>query len=424
MNLLQHIQRPRTAPEERGLVALSTTMAGSPVEPISYEFAAYVQAAYKANGIVFAVILARMLLFSEARFRFRSRLDGTLTKDDSLRLLEVPWPGGTTRDMLARMEQDASLAGNAFIYKASPTRLQRLRPDWVEIILDAETSERAGYLYTPGGKMTGGTPIPLGVDEVAHYAPIPDPVSTHKGMSWLTPVLTEIESDKQMTAHRQKFFENAATPNLLVTVEKRIKDKETREQFRDEIDRRYGGYENAYRTLILDDGADAKAIGNTFEQMNFTTVQAAGENRIAAAGGVPSIVVGLKEGLQAATYSNYAQAMRRFAEMTMHPNWGSAAGDLAVLVKVPAGSELWYDAEGIPALKQDELDAAAILQRKALTAATLIRVGYKPDQVGPALGLPAIEHTGQIPVTLYPDGQNPEAVNPKQAPEDQAAPAQ
>jgi hypothetical protein len=238
-------------------------------------------------------------------------------------------------------------------------------------------------------------------------------------MSWLTPVVTEVESDKQQTRHKQKFFANAATPNLLVTIEKKIKDDNARDTFRNEIDRRYGGWENAYRTLILDDGADAKVIGQSFEQITFAAVQAAGENRIAAAAGVPAIVVGLKEGLQAATYSNYAQAMRRFAEMTVHPLWGFVFGDLQVIVDIPDGWELWYDASQIPALQQDAKDAAEILKMKADVAGSLIRAGYVPEKVGPAVGLPDIPHTGSIPVTLYPDGTNP--ATPKQAPEDQGS---
>jgi HK97 family phage portal protein len=419
MNLIQYLRsRPRA---ERGLVALHTTMGGSPIDPLPHEYLGYVHGAYKANGPVFAVILARLLLFAEARPRFRGLSDSRLFGTPALSLLERPWPHGTCRDLLARMEQDASLAGNAYIYRALPDRLQRLQPDQVDIVVDQNTGEKSGFLYWQGGRGSGSPPVSLALEDVAHYCPIPDPTHPWRGMSWLTPVVTEIESDKQQTRHKQKFFENAATPNLLVTVERKIKDQDARETFRNEIDRRYGGLENAYRTLILDDGADAKVIGQSFEQITFAAVQAAGENRIASAGGVPAIVVGLKEGLQAATYSNYAQAMRRFAEMTMHPLWGFVFGDLATVVKVPDGAELWYDASQIPALQQDAKDAAEILNMKANVAGALIRAGYQPDKVGPAIGLPNIPHTGKVPVTLYPEGNNPAKTGPQQAPEDQAA---
>ena len=83
-------------------------------------------------------------------------------------------------------------------------------------------------------------------------------------------------------------------------------------------------------------------VGSTFEQMAFSTVQAAGENRILVASGVPGIVVGSKEGLQAATYSNYEQAIAPVrADLTMRPLWRSACAALAQLVDVPAGAQLW-----------------------------------------------------------------------------------
>jgi HK97 family phage portal protein len=415
MNLLQSIRR-RPDGDRAGLVALQTSQAGIPVEKIGHEFGLYVEAAYRANGVVHACITARQLLFAEARFRFRRSSDQTLFGTPALGLLERPWPNGTTRDLLSRMEQDASLHGNAYIYRAEPDMLQRLRPDWVEVVVNPDNKQKSGYLYSPGGKHSGDRPVYLAADEVAHYMPIPDPLNPWKGMTWLSTVTAEVEADKQMTRHKQKFFESAATPNLLVTVEKRIKDADAREAFRNELDRRFGGIENAYKTMILDDGADAKVVGNTFEQMSFSTVQAAGENRIAAAAGVPSIVVGLKEGLQAATYSNYEQAMRRFGEMTMHPLWGTAAGDLATVVEVPDGAELWYDATSIPALQQNALDRAEILLKKANTAGVLIRAGYQPELVAAAVGLPELPHTGKIPVTLYQDGNEPGV----QSPDDQA----
>lgn len=44
-----------------------------------------------------------------------------------------------------------------------------------------------------------------------------------------------------------------------------------------------------------------------------------------------------------------------------------------------------------------DLDA---LRSRAETAGVLIRAGYKPEEVGPAVGLPDIGHTGLIPITV------------------------
>src|SRR6185312_2525343 len=75
--------------------------------------------ALQANGtssIVFAAEAVRMALFSEATFQFQAKDDKHLFGNTTLAKLEEPWPGGTTGDLLGRMEQDAGLMGQAYIW--------------------------------------------------------------------------------------------------------------------------------------------------------------------------------------------------------------------------------------------------------------------------------------------------------------------
>lgn len=381
------------------------------IERILPEFQSYADIGYKGNGIVFALILARISLFSEATFKFQNLADKRLYGTPDLALLESPWPGGTTGELLARMEQDASLAGNSFTRNAG-TRLERLRPDRVALIvaeMDDGTEQVVAYEYDRCGRGFGEMEEIYLPDEVAHWSPIPDPTALYRGMSWLTPVVQEINADMAMTSHKQAFFENSATPNLVIKYAQKL----NREQFdtvRERWEARHGGSTNSWKTAILDNGSDISAVGHSFEQMAFTGVQAAGENRIAAASGVPGIVVGLKEGLDAASYSNYGQAMRRFADVTMRPNWRSASAALARLVKVPANSRLWYDVTDIAALREGERERAESAQINALAMGELIRVGYEPDTVAQAViagDYSLLVHTGAIPTALYPGGNAP-----------------
>lgn len=390
---------------------LLTSYSSGDIEKISPEFQAYCEQAYASNGIVFAVQLARSSLFSEARFKFRALNDKHLFGSPALSLLERPWPGGTTGELLSRMDQHASLAGQSFTRHAGD-RLEQLRPDRVARILgelEDGSYEIAGYGYDREGVGDFLSEV-YPASEVADWTPIPDPLSQFRGMSWLTPVVREIEADVAMTTHKSKFFDNAATPNLLVKFPVELKGDQI-DRYRDRFDARNSGVQNAWKTLVLDRGADATVIGQNFEEMAFTAVQAAGENRIAAAAGVPGIVVGLKEGLEAATYSNYVQAMRRFVDITMRPNWRSACAALAKLVEVPAVSELWFDTTDIAALREGEQERATTAQTLANAAGELIRAGYAPETVAQALiagDMSLLTHTGAIPTALYPGGQAPE----------------
>ena len=409
MNLLRTIIKRDQMYVDPMSTIMSQTFAMDGNERVLPNFTSYAQGGYAGNSVVFSVILARLMLFSEARFKFRTLSDKRLFGNPDLTILEHPWPGATTGELLARMEQDVSLSGNSFTRVVGDGTLERLRPDRVMIVSAEDEagfdSERVvGYAYDCDG--TGKFDEFYDVSEVAHWSPIPDPLCKWRGMSWLTPVVREINADVAMTAHRQSFFANAATPNMILKYSQSLQPEKA-QQLAARFQERHGGPDKAWRTVVLDDGADLSVVGSSFKDMDFSAVQAAGETRIAGAGGVPPIVAGLSEGLATATYSNYEQAMRRFADLTMRPLWRSAAAALAKLVNVPAGSELWYDVTDIAALRQGEQERATTMATQASAASTLLTAGYEADSIVAALvagDMTLLKHTGLISVQLIPNG--------------------
>lgn len=405
-----------------GASILTTTYGTPDKEAILPVFAEFCKEVYSDNAVVFGAILARLMLFSEAAFKFQRLNDRSLfgTNDaGGLPILEEPWPNGTTGELLARMIQDVDLAGNAYVARGSD-RLLRLRPDWVTIVSavreDPATGntfrEPVGYIEDPE-RLPGGEPSEKAqtytVDEVAHWSPIPDPLANFRGMSWLTPVIREVRADQAMTEYKHRYLNNAASPNMLVKYRQKLLPKSL-DNVRELLEARYGGVGNAFKTLVLDQGADATVIGNSFEQMQFSTVQAAGENRILIASGVPGIVVGSKEGLDAATYSNYQQAMRRFADLTMRPLWRSVCASLAKLVFTPPNSRLWYDIVEIAALRAGEKERADMSFVQSQAIAQLTSAGYTLESArdavvsGDMAQLQLPEPAAPTPVALAPAG--------------------
>jgi len=743
-----------------GYSELGGTLGGNR-EEIASNFVGVAQGAYRSNGVVFACMLVRQMLFSEARLQYRQLRKGRpgdLFGTNELGLLERPWKNGTTGDLLSRMIQDADLAGNHFsTVRGTGTNrhIRRMRPDWVTIVMGSPNdpavtsadldAELLGYVYHP----PTGDPITLLPEEVCHFAPIPDPLASYRGMSWLTPLIREIMSDGAMTTHKLKYFENGApqpldaavltrsgwstmgdievgdevigrdgtahdvlavypqgeqdiyrvtfsdgastectqnhlwsvanfrdrqvgrrqtlalgeivrkglryasgplkwavpfvepidfgepedlpldpylmglllgdgsfcqrpvtltvgnenvpetrelvtaavpdgvgwstwpksgceewlfngghryrpnviaqalteldlrgvrgpdkwipevylrasiqdrlsllqglidsdghcekqgqvrftnsserlcnglmdlvgslggraacspnaargtftvritrlpawmvpcrlerkarryrrdmgrqvrhrfiekvefvgrkqaqcihlagdenlyvtddyivthnTPNLVVSLDPAIK-REAFEQWIELFEENHTGVMNAYKTLYLGAGADAKIVGNDLKQIDFKVVQGATETRIAAAAGVPPVIVGLSEGLAAATYANYGQARRRLTDGTMRPLWRNAAGSLQTLVPRLTNAELWYDSRDIAFLQEDQKDDAAIKQLQASTIRSLIDAGYKPDSVVAAVSsgdFNLLVHTGLYSVQLQPPG--------------------
>jgi hypothetical protein len=93
----------------------SSTYTNDNTERVGQSFVSYSSQAYAGNAIVFAVIGKRMAVFSDVRFTWQDVRTGRLFTSPALNLLQRPWANADSGELLARMEQDASLAGNAFI---------------------------------------------------------------------------------------------------------------------------------------------------------------------------------------------------------------------------------------------------------------------------------------------------------------------
>jgi hypothetical protein len=240
--------------------------------------------AYRMHGPVFALVLARLQVFSQVRFawtRFQGGQPSDLFGTTALKVLERPWPGGTTSDLLARMEVDVSTAGTSYVRKITrprqPPRLGRLRPEWVIVALgsaeDAEHPAEAadvellGFAYAP----PTGNMVLLDPGEVAVFAPIPDPDRIFLGMSWITPVLSELRADSAQTEHKLAFFRNNASPNLAIKFDAAVTVEQV-ERFKALFEAEHAGALNAYKTLFLGGGADPVPIGSSLKDMDFSSV--------------------------------------------------------------------------------------------------------------------------------------------------------
>lgn len=403
---------------------LHQTLMGD-AEQIGSEFEQLVALAYKRNGVVFACIQARASLLSQARFQWqqmRGGQPGDLFGTEALALLERPEPGRVTADLLASASVDVDLAGNAFIVKRfvnGALRLKRMEPQYTEIVLGSQSgpqidgrelnAEVIGYIYYPGGRSSGLKPEFLLPEEVAHLAPVKDPTARYRGMSWLTPVRRDIQSDIAATNHKELFFTNGATPNMVVTI-----TAASGEKFReivDLIEEGHTGLANAYKTLYIDSNTKAEVVGANFQQADFKGVQGAGEVRIASAAGIHPVILGLSEGLQGSSLNqgNFMAARRLVADMTLRPWWGNVAASLETIMPPPSGARLWYDDRHIPFLAEDVKDAAEVQQAQSATIQSLINAGYKPDAVIDAVTAGDYErlkgqHTGLYSVQLQPPG--------------------
>jgi len=402
-------------------VGVNTTVPGTKTESIPSNFGGFTSAGLKGNGIVFTLEQVRVQVFTQARFQWqalRKGRPGELFSTPGLQPLETPWKGGTTGELLARMIIDADLAGNSYGVLTDGMVL-RLRPDWTDIVVaELRTArgvvgyELAGYIYWHEGRRDGPATSLL-PDEVAHFAPMPDPMANFRGMSWLTPTIRDLMGDQAYSSYKQTFIDNAATPNLAITLKEAV-TQPMFDAFVDMIDRGHRGQENAGKTLFLNGGADVTVIGADMQQLDFKVVQGATETRLAAASGVGAVIAQFSEGMQGSSLNagNYGASRRRFADVTMRHLWQEAAGALAAIVDAPAGSRLWYDARDISFLQEDAADAANIRQTDSIALRNLVDAGFDADAAvaylvsGGDLSLLMGKHSGLFSVQLQEPGSS------------------
>lgn len=409
---------------------------GLNTEGVPNDFELYANRFYKSNGVVFSVAQVRMRTFSQVTFKWRPldslSVSHSLFGSRELGILENPWPGGRTGDLLARAIQDVDLGGNFYAVRElgpeNRPRLRRLRPDWVDIVLTCDPdravrSDVIGYRYYPGGYGSGVEPQDYVVEEVCHWAPIPDPIAQYRGMSWITPVINDIFVDEGSSRHKVSFFKRGAQLSTIFFMDKGVTRDQTKE-WRDEMLSAHAGADNAFRPLFLGGGTDVKVLETDFSKMDLKTVSGTAETHIAAAAGVHPTVVGLSEGLAGSSLNagNFKVANRGFVNGTMHPLWQSFSDALEAVVEKPRPRRgkggpvrLWYSDADVSVLNDDRKERAEISSSDATTINTLVREGWTPDSAKAYVitgNIDSLEHSGMVSVQLYKPGQNPTGPEP------------
>lgn len=404
-------------------------------------------AVHSGNPIVYTCEAKRIAVFSEMRFQYQRMTNGRagdLWGDQTLSVLENPWPGATTRDLLKRAELDTATAGNSYwILDPDPSQPQqyllRLDPNCVHILTSASADpvsgfnvgeQLLGYVHYPD-PTNKRNPTFYPPEAVAHYAPNPDPAAPFRGMSWMNPCLPDVEADNSMTSHKVATLRQGAQLGYVISMDPSM----TLPQFRDfveEYKKEHEGPVNAGKTLFLGGGADVKTVGQSFDDLAFEATQGAGATRIAGCSQVPVTLAGLSEGLKGSTLNagNYKSAKENFVDAWARPSWGDFASAISSLRPAPSGSRLWYDDRDIPFLREDVLDQATVIASDASTIAVLINGGYEPDAAVDAVASGDIkrltgQHTGFVSVQLQQPGAagTPDPTDSGDPPADPPAPA-
>ena len=343
------------------------------------------------NPIVLQCIFIRSMCFAEVRMQFQRIATGRAARDlfgtPALGILEQPYQGAGTGDLMSRSELDNAMYGNSYWYPSDPKTLTWMDPTKMKIITGDALGPNGGRI---GEKLLGYQVIDHSgkatetflPGEILHYKPMPDPDHPFRGLSWLSSLLGEVSTDQDISDFKRGFLRNSATPNLVFTLPPGI-SKDNLDAFRDRVESSHTGPGAAFKTLYVNSGVDVKTVGANWSDMELFATQSYGDTRLAVASGVPASLLGIAEGLKGSALNagNYAATRRRFSDITIRPLWANWCTAASSIVPPPPGARLWYDDRDTAFLQVDLADMADVRQKDAATIASLVQTGFLRDSV-------------------------------------------
>lgn len=186
--------------------------------------------------------------------------------------------------------------------------------------------------------------------------------------------------------YSQEFYENAATPSGTLTHPGMLT--------KDEAQRIRKQWEDAHAkrtTAVLAGGIEYKPLSFSPQESEWVEGHMAGIGDVANLFGVPGELLNYNQSGSSLTYKNIGSVFEEFWRTTAHPTYASRIE--AALTDVYA-SQVAFDPRRL---------FLASMADRTNAAGQLVRSGYDPVGVLEVVGLPAIDHSGHVSVTLYPD---------------------
>jgi len=311
------------------------------------DYQTFAEEGYEKNQIVFACIRKIATTAKGTHLRVERMVDGqgeAWQEHHLQRLFDRPNENYSMRYILEMMNTYRNLEGNAFLIKEKKgkqtEKLWLVRPDRMRPV--PKEKELLGYVYVP----VEGEKVPYLPGEVIHVKFV-NPLDPFEGLGRGIPPLMaaarEVDIDNRATAFIDQFFKQAAVPMGVWGVKHEIDDAEMT-RIRARIDEQYAGEAGWWKDLILDTEAEYQRIGLNMEEMAFPDLRSMSEVRICTTFDVPPILIGIKAGLEASTYSNYEQARKELWEEKVEPE----TADIIEAMNVSFADELGEIGQVVP----------------------------------------------------------------------------
>lgn len=298
-----------------------------PLADLADRFMRLVSEGYRKNSVVYACIRLKGQSVPEAPLKvYGTTADGKreeLPNHPLRKLIEYVNPYQTEFEFWELTCTYLDLVGRASWWKerdrtGRPVALWPLRPDRIAPMLGKPPDPLLrGWAYFLDGEM-----YELPASDVMMFT-YPDPGDETGGVIGgygpLQVLAREVDADNEATSFTFALLKNYAMPGVVIKHKSRL-DEASAQQLKDKFRNKYGSLHRG-EPAVIDMDADIVPVSQNLQQLEFPDLRSIAESRITAAFGVPAILVGVKVGLDHATYSNAAEAREFFTETTLSVMW-------------------------------------------------------------------------------------------------------
>ncbi len=280
-------------------------------------------------------------------------------KNDFNKVLRRPNPEQSGELFFNELSGTYSIGGEAFVLGlwpegspqlgVPPREMHLLRPDRIEILVEADTGRPVGFKHTVNGK-----PKTYSTDEVLQIKNW-HPSNDLRGMPPLMAATDDLFANNSSMRWNRKLIKNSAAPSGAVTLpaESKLNDPEY-DKFIKRLRAQKQGEDNAGNLMVLEGGATWSQMGLTPKNMDWIKGIKLTRRQIFAVYNVPPELAGDAEGK---TYSNYAEARKALYEEAVLPLADVLAGELSRWVFGGDDSLIiLYDRTMLEALKSNETE--------------------------------------------------------------------
>jgi HK97 family phage portal protein len=254
-------------------------------------------------------------------------------EDPYAALLHNPNPAISTFDFWLWTSSTFDIYGEAFWLKrrdkgGRPYQLAPLHPT-------AMTLRDDGLWYFDNGTIR----LDRGIrsEDLVHFKTY-HPTDTDRGLSALEQLRDTLENERAARTATSSFWANGARPGFALTHPNNLSENAST-RLRAQWDQGFGGAKNAGKTLILEEGMEAKILQLTNEEAQYIETRKLNREEVCAAYDIPPPVVHI---LDHATYSNITEQMRSMYRDTMAPLLKGFESNLDAQLRAPDFAEDVY----------------------------------------------------------------------------------